>query len=92
MSALFPEHAELNADDHWVTGIPQPREAGIRIRCAGCRRKFWNQRTYRGHYALAHILKLPETVRPGSGDPERGRMTDSGLLPEVPGQTRGRTT
>lgn len=92
VSGFLPEDAEINADGHWVTGIPQARPGGIRIRCRKCRAKFWNRQSYRGHYALVHILRLPEGFRGDSGaDPERLRMESQGLLPGVPGQGRGRT-
>lgn len=52
-----------NNAGEWVPSIPLPLY-GVRNRCS-CGRRFWTVRGYRGHYALAHILKL--------GDESRGK-------------------
>lgn len=49
-----------NRRGDWVPGIPEPLFVGFglrRCRC-DCRRTFRNRETYRGHYALVHILAL----------------------------------
>jgi hypothetical protein len=45
-----------NADGKWVPAIPLPLY-GLRKHCR-CGRKYWTLAGYRGHYALAHILRL----------------------------------
>lgn len=45
-----------NRDGEFVPAIPHPLYV-IRKRCH-CGRHFWTVAGYRGHYALAHILKL----------------------------------
>jgi hypothetical protein len=45
-----------NDRGEWVPAIPVPFY-GLRKHCS-CGRKFWTERGYRGHYALAHILRL----------------------------------
>ena len=45
-----------NDEGQWVPSIPVPFY-GLRKRCE-CGRKFWTEEGYRGHYALAHILRL----------------------------------
>lgn len=46
-------------NDHgeWVPAIPVPFY-GLRKGCH-CGQKFWTMPGYRGHYALAHILRTP---------------------------------
>jgi len=45
-----------NRDGKYVPAIPEPYY-GLRMRCK-CGAKFWKRDTYRGHYALKHILRL----------------------------------
>lgn len=45
-----------NRDGDWVPAIPLPMY-GLRKHCK-CGRKFWTEDAYRGHYALAHVLRL----------------------------------
>jgi len=57
-----------NTAGEWVPAIPEPYWGGKRFvlfgrrRCQcyeiGCKRWFWTKDGFRGHYALAHILKL----------------------------------
>ncbi len=49
--------SQENDDGAWVPAIPLPL-FGWRKRCS-CGRGFWTLDGYRGHYALAHILKTP---------------------------------
>jgi hypothetical protein len=48
-----------NLDGDWVTAIPLPFH-GLRKRCT-CGRRFWTVAGYRGHYALAHVLRLEDS-------------------------------
>jgi hypothetical protein len=47
-----------NLDGQWVPDIPVPYWILFGKKCAQCGKNFWTMRGYRGHYALAHILKL----------------------------------
>lgn len=49
-----------NRRGEWVPAIPEPLFVGLglrRCRC-DCGRTFRDRETYRGHYALVHILGL----------------------------------
>jgi hypothetical protein len=47
-----------NRDGVWVPAVPVPYVTTLcRVRCA-CGRKFWSLKSYRGHFALDHILGL----------------------------------
>jgi hypothetical protein len=50
-----------NRDGEWVKSIPLPMY-GIRKQCRfpGCWKHYFTEAGYRGHYALAHILKLDD--------------------------------
>lgn len=50
-----------NRDGEWVPSIPFPL-FGLRKKCRfpGCHKHYFTEAGYRGHYALAHILKLPD--------------------------------
>lgn len=48
-----------NDAGEWVPAIPLPM-FGLRKLCP-CGRRFWTLCGYRGHYALAHVLKLDDT-------------------------------
>lgn len=57
-----PDRAErvqtVNSDGCYVTAIPEPLFLAFgRCKC-NCGDKFKNREQYRGHFALAHILKL----------------------------------
>jgi hypothetical protein len=47
-----------NDDGQWVPAIPEPLHGVPFLRCWTCKAKFLRKRSYRGHYALVHILKL----------------------------------
>lgn len=51
-----PGITRQNDVGEWVPDIPLPLY-GLRKHCT-CGRKFWTAASYRGHYALAHILHL----------------------------------
>lgn len=49
----------VNAANQAVPAIPIPIPFGFtRVACCECAERFWSARTYRGHYALEHILGL----------------------------------
>jgi hypothetical protein len=48
-----------NLSGQWVPSIPLPGYSLFRKVC-WCKRGFWTMRGYRGHFALAHIVKLRE--------------------------------
>lgn len=52
---------EKNLEGKWVPAIPLPLYCfGILFQCSVCHAWFWTWRGYRGHFALAHVLKLRE--------------------------------
>lgn len=48
-----------NADGEWVPSIPLPLYMWPHRNRCRCGRWFWTEAGYRGHYALAHIIKTP---------------------------------
>lgn len=61
-----------NENGDWVEAVPLPFYLGNnRCRCK-CGRRFPDEETYRGHYALAHILHTPY-VDPASPPGGRNR-------------------
>jgi hypothetical protein len=46
-----------NLMGEWVPSIPEPLRCLVRKQCR-CGERFITTRGYRGHYALAHILKM----------------------------------
>lgn len=57
----MPETKELR-NGRWVPAIPLPLYVGWRLqkcRCH-CGRTFRNEEIYEGHYALIHILEVPD--------------------------------
>lgn len=47
-----------NDRGEWVPAIPMPFYVGRRGRTCDCGRQFNDEESYRGHYALVHILGL----------------------------------
>lgn len=52
-----------NDDGLFVPAIPEPFHWRFLLQCTGapgqpCGIRFWTRAGYRGHYALAHILKV----------------------------------
>jgi hypothetical protein len=48
----------INEDFMWVPSIPLPCYVYFGNRCGTCKAWFWTLKSYRGHYALKHILKI----------------------------------
>lgn len=51
------ENVTQNRDGEWVPAIPEPLR-GVWWKQCKCEQEFLTMRGYRGHYALAHILKV----------------------------------
>jgi hypothetical protein len=47
-----------NSDWQSVPAIPLPLYIYFGCRCGDCKAWFWKLKSYRGHYALKHILKI----------------------------------
>lgn len=56
-STYEPHTSQKNLMGEWVPAIPEPLFDLLRKRCP-CGERFVTRRGYRGHYALAHILKM----------------------------------
>lgn len=49
---------DYRIDGTLVDGIPAASRGFARLGCEWCRRRFWTEEGYRGHYALVHMLRL----------------------------------
>jgi hypothetical protein len=56
-SSEAPQNMQQNCDGEWVPAIPEPLRGFWWKQCQ-CEEEFLTMRGYRGHYALAHILKV----------------------------------
>jgi hypothetical protein len=56
-STYEPGVMTKNLKGEWVPSIPEPFRGLFRKQCQ-CGERFATVRGYRGHYALAHILKM----------------------------------
>jgi hypothetical protein len=52
-----PSVTTQNTRGQWVPSIPLPF-FGVRKHCGSCKKRFWTEGGYRGHYALEHILHM----------------------------------
>lgn len=48
---------QQNTAGEWVPAIPLPLFVRFGRKRCDCGRAFWTLEGYRGHYALAHVLK-----------------------------------